>query len=130
MLILGRNTQNDRVEKAEDFIRWLGPSYSEVEEQLDVIQKDQKRNTLPWALNMREFKNRRTSAAGSKENLLWIRGPPLVGKSTAAAMFIDGLKHAYPSSLVVYFICKRLKRSLRTTRNIICMYVRVPSGLS
>jgi tetratricopeptide (TPR) repeat protein len=101
-------------------MRWLSPSYWEVEEQLTVIQNFQKRNTLPWALDMLEFKKWRTSPAGSRENLLWIRGPPLVGKSTAAAMFIDGLRQSYPNCLVTYFMCRRSKSMLRNTSNVIC----------
>ena len=56
----------------------------------------------------------------SKQNLLWIHGPPLVGKSTAAAMFIDGLKRAYTNSFVAYFIFKSTKTKLSSTRNMIC----------
>ena len=64
----------------DDFRRWLSPSYCDIEGQLDLLQMNQKRDVLSWALTMTAFKRSRTSESGFEENLLWIRGPPLVGK--------------------------------------------------
>jgi len=99
--------------------QWLLPSFWETEEELHAIHKKLKSGILEWALNMTSFKEWRNSSPGSNENLLWIRGPPRVGKTTAAALIIDGLKQSYGGSLVTYFFCKSGKGRLSNVRDII-----------
>jgi hypothetical protein len=90
--------------RANEFAQWLCPLYSQNEAQLDDIRECNKKiGVLPWALNMTGFQTWRLSSPGSKENLLWIRGAPRVGKTTVAGMFIDGLESAYPNSIMTYY---------------------------
>ena len=105
----------------EQFLKWLSPSYWPVEGQLHELKKQRAKDTLKWASDMAVFENWRTSnpLLQSKERILWIRGPPGVGKSTLAAYFIEQLKHLHPTSIVLYFFCRRGQAGLTKAREII-----------
>jgi nucleoside-triphosphatase THEP1 len=69
---------------------------------------------------MLEFAGWRSSARGSNEHVLWIRGGPGVGKSTLSAYIATILKQEYPDAIISYFFCKSGQQGLMRAADIIC----------
>ena len=55
----------------------------------------------------------------SEKHVLWIRGPPGVGKSVIAAYLIDFISRLESKAIVAYFFCKTSEGNLASAREII-----------
>lgn len=100
-------------------MKWLSASYWLVESRLQGVRDTRAPDTLKWSHKEPAFKAWRTSESGTKENVLWIRGGPAIGKSTMAGYFIDELKRQYRNAIVAYFFCGREEPGLTDVRDVI-----------
>jgi len=102
-------------------MKWLSPSYWEIEGRLSSLTKLREEHTLEWARKMPEFHTWRTCVdMTSKERILWIRGSLGLGKTVMAGYFIELLKCHYPDAIVAYFFCRSGQAGLTKAREIIC----------
>lgn len=96
-------------EESGEFMNWLlGPSrsYQFVTRELAAVRK-RRGASLRWALDLPELRTWQLSTRGTKENLLWFKGGPGIGKSTMMGYFIDYLLANIPRCNVLYVFCKR-----------------------
>lgn len=105
----------------KEFLKWLSPSDWLVQGQLHSFREQRGKDTLQWARNLSEFQTWRNSelGAGSRERILWIRGPLGVGKSVMAGYFIELLKCLHPTAIVAYFFCRSGQVGLVKARDIV-----------
>jgi ABC-type glutathione transport system ATPase component len=98
----------------EGFLQWISSSHWEVEAQLQTLQTRYKEcSTLQWAHRMSEFQVWLKSdlQPNTKERVLWIVGPPGVGKSTLAAYFLEFTQTLDSNDHGLLFHSQRTRRS-------------------
>ena len=105
-------------EKTE-FLQWLAPSHQEVAAVRFTNTRRRTPGTLEWVLHMEEFETWRLSTSTDTASILWLNGPPGVGKSIITTFIVDLLEQTYPESIVVLFICKSGDPKLMYVHNII-----------
>jgi len=105
-------------EKTE-VLQWLAPSHQEVATVRFTNTRRRTPGTLKWVLHMREFETWRLSTSTDTPSVLWLNGPPGVGKSIITTFIVDLLEQAYPESTVLLFICKSGDPKLMHVHNII-----------
>ena len=82
------------------------PLYNEMRTMLDGA-RNQRGESLLWAAKTDEFQKWKTGELVTTPRVLWVYGPPGIGKTTMAASFVDNLTSTLGKTLVGYFFCKR-----------------------
>src|SRR5271170_8087471 len=97
------------------------PSYWPIESQRNAVRRQRGKDTLQWLPHDAKLRDwlPDTDDLCADQQMLWIRGPPGVGKSTIAGYLIDFLQCQYPHSILLYFFCKRGNPRLIGARDII-----------
>ena len=105
-------------EKTE-FLQWLAPSHQEVAAVRFTNTRRRTPGTLEWVLHLKEFETWRMYTSTDMASVLWLNGPPGVGKSVITTFIVDLLEQTYPESIVLLFICKSGDPKLMHVHNII-----------
>jgi tetratricopeptide (TPR) repeat protein len=130
-----KSAQADGSDVPASLLAWLDSLYWETETQYSSASERRAEGTLLWLLHLEEFVKWRTSYAegtDQESQMLWLTGPPGVGKSIIAAFVTQVLKAQYPEALVLYFFCvagnSQLDTLVKLTRTLAAQLVMtVPS---
>lgn len=108
-----------------EFVEWISSSRWDVEAQLQVLQDRYRESTTPtlqWAHKMDEFQLwlRSDLAHNCRERVLWVVGPPGVGKSTLAAYLLEFTRTLDQDAVTAFFFVRSELRGLASPLKILC----------
>jgi tetratricopeptide (TPR) repeat protein len=108
-----------------EFVEWISSSQWDVESQLQALQDRYRETTIPtlqWAHKMDDFQLwlRSDLTHECKERVLWVVGPPGVGKSTLAAYLLEFTRALDQDAVTAFFFVRSEQRGLASPLKVVC----------